>query len=331
MSIDSCYDVAFNIVSLKLGSPYEADVIQGTLVRMKNPHTHDEMRLGASIAVLLHELTALHIPPGTHPSPIAFLAPYPIPDIATILFHYKHAIPLSILAHARTLPEASLQERIRLMRLTDAQILTLERLPHHTRGSTNLPRIAWRRRLHLHSIAWPLRLILESLLLMAALLTCLALTPRAVDFANTQIHRLSHMDIHLFKEPIDDVLPIATTPKEEPSQSPKEPALDLWRFTLRTIHLEDARQQVNQALSKLPLHAPSGTIVPGGIEFNFTVPSSTITDLRTILSQLPAVKSTLHTSKENPFSWYHIRARHGAIGQNNQKNAHVLIWITQQN
>jgi hypothetical protein len=109
---------------------------------------------------------------------------------------------------------------------------------------------------------------------------------------------------------------------------------ELWRFTLKTVSPDELRPQVIQGLTSVGLSPQSqdlgGTQVPGGIEFDMTVPQKLVPEIKYILEKL-APPSKVDTSRprsgKETFTWYKVKSKRKLPEGTSQ----VVIWLSQPN
>lgn len=99
----------------------------------------------------------------------------------------------------------------------------------------------------------------------------------------------------------------------------------LWRFTLKTVSPDDFRPQVIKALTEMGIPPTTdgiaGTQVPGGIEFDLTLPQDKVQKIKTAMENLSPSPAS-----EN-FSWYRVKSKR----QLPEGSSQVVIWLSQPN
>lgn len=97
----------------------------------------------------------------------------------------------------------------------------------------------------------------------------------------------------------------------------------LWRFSLKTVSPDEMRRTIIQALMdlKLPATTPGlgGLKVPGGVEFDLTLPQSMVIPVKIAIEKL--------APKASEFSWYKVKSRTKIPSG----KAQVVIWLAQPN
>jgi hypothetical protein len=105
----------------------------------------------------------------------------------------------------------------------------------------------------------------------------------------------------------------------------------LWRFTLKTVSPDEMRPQIVKALQELniPTDTPGlgGTQVPGGIEFDLTLPQSAVPNIKRALQKLSPKSVENDEESEGPqtFSWYKVKSKKKLPDGKSQ----VVIWLSQ--
>ncbi len=238
-------------------------------------------------------------------------------------------------------------------------------------------------------IPWYLRTLLEGVGIVFIILIAISSAPKLRTLYEKNIER----SLNDFKESLDITPPLAeeidlsvppsqekqsadlgSTPSSEDAVSGEDEAEEaapseinapvgksqLWRFTLKSVSLDEIRPQVVKTLKDLGISPHStgaakiaeteGLQVPGGIEFNLILPDNQIPGLKNALEKLvthPLEQGTLasgassgSTSGAGPgsgpstgpsgndnFSWYRVKSKRGLPEGKSQ----VVIWLAQPN
>ena len=206
-------------------------------------------------------------------------------------------------------------------------------------------------------IPWYLRVLLECGLIVTGVITLVSSTPKLRELYENHIEKnlktledptIAFEDLSLQEKEVTQTPENLTQESmdsgsestelngedESTSSNSNLSGSQLWRFTLKTVSPDELRAEILKVLNKFspPIKTAGalGVQVPGGIEFNFLLPTDQINDLKKQLHELTQ-NTTIHQQSipsgagSDAFTWYRVHSKKKLP----TGKAQVIIWISQ--